>query len=79
MVMGSSSPARYTVPAWLVASGYFFPLLFGTYTITGAALLTGRFRAARVDCARAGHREHRRRPPLPRSIRISTYNPRRRA
>jgi hypothetical protein len=27
----------------LVASGYFFPLLFGTYTITGAALLTGRF------------------------------------
>jgi hypothetical protein len=26
-----------------VASGYFFPLLFGTYTITGAALLTGRF------------------------------------
>ncbi len=29
--------------AGLVASGYFFPLLFGTYTITGAALLTGRF------------------------------------
>jgi len=27
----------------LVASGYFFPLLFGTYTIAGAALLTGRF------------------------------------
>jgi hypothetical protein len=27
----------------LVASGYFFPLLFGTYTITGAVLLTGRF------------------------------------
>lgn len=27
----------------LVASGYFFPLLFVTYTITGAALLTGRF------------------------------------
>ena len=27
----------------LVASGYFFPLLFGTYTNTGAALLTGRF------------------------------------
>ena len=26
-----------------VASGYFFPLLFGTYTITGAAFLTGRF------------------------------------
>ena len=26
--------------------------------------------AARVDRARAGHREHRRRPPLPRSIRI---------
>jgi uncharacterized membrane protein YphA (DoxX/SURF4 family) len=27
----------------LVASGYFLPLLFGTNTITGAALLTGRF------------------------------------
>jgi len=27
----------------LVASGYFFPLLFVTYTITGAALLSGRF------------------------------------
>jgi hypothetical protein len=26
----------------LVASRYFFPLLFGTYTVTGAALLTGR-------------------------------------
>ena len=36
-------------------------------------------RAARVGCARAGHRERRRRPPLPRSIRIPTYNPRRRA
>ena len=27
----------------LVASRYFFPLLFGTYLATGAALLTGRF------------------------------------
>jgi len=27
----------------LVASGYFFPLLFVTYTITGVALLIGRF------------------------------------
>jgi len=27
----------------LVASGYFFPLLFGIYTIAGVALLTGRF------------------------------------
>jgi hypothetical protein len=27
----------------LVASGYFFPLLFVTYTLTGAALLTGRY------------------------------------
>src|SRR5438128_770968 len=60
----------------LVASGYFFPLLFGTYTIRAP---DRPLRAARVDCARAGHREHRRRPPLPRSIRIPTYNPRRRA
>ncbi|HUM12443.1 MAG TPA: DoxX family protein [Myxococcaceae bacterium] len=27
----------------LAASGYFFPLLFWTYLLTGAALLTGRF------------------------------------
>jgi len=27
----------------LVASGYFFPLLFVTYLLTGAALLTGQF------------------------------------
>jgi hypothetical protein len=34
---------RRGVHGWARASGYFLPLLFGTNTITGAALLIGRF------------------------------------